>query len=82
MDSGIYVCSLIQSHSALLPKIIKVKNTQNYTNSKVNGCFFTKCYLGELHVVCGSNGRAEKTQGFGGWNGALEVYFTDREMTC
>jgi hypothetical protein len=38
MDSGNHVCSLIQSHSALLPKIVTVKNTQNYTNSKFDGC--------------------------------------------
>jgi len=65
---------------------IKVKNTQNYMKSKVHGCFSLSVIwvtsVGELHVVCGSHGRAENIQGIGEWNGAMKVYSTDREITC
>jgi len=56
------------------------------TLSKVRGCSSLSVIwvtsVGELHVVCGSHGRAEKIRGFGGLKGAMKVYSTDREMTC
>jgi hypothetical protein len=70
MGSGNHVCSLIQIHTALLPKIIKVKNMQNYVSANVDGCLSLSVIwvtsVGALNVVCGWHGRLEKIQGFGG----------------